>query len=202
MVILLTGFEAFDGETMNPSWEAARGFEGQVFGAARVITRQLPTAFGQASAELRQLIELHDPSICLCFGQAGGRSIISLEKVAINWAHARIPDNLGRQPIDQPLIPDAPAAYFAPIALHRLEQALSLAGIACEISLSAGSFVCNDLYYQLCHLQATQKPGMQGCFVHIPFAPEQVQDQPHTPSLPIAQVQRAIVVMLETLLSG
>jgi pyroglutamyl-peptidase len=199
MVILLTGFAPFAGDAINPSWEAVRGFDGQRFGAAEVIARELPTAFGQSGAVLAGLITHYDPAICLCFGQAGGRSTMSLEKIAINWADAAIPDNIGQQPRDQPLIPGAPAAYFAPIAITKLVQALQQAGIAAELSLSAGSFVCNDLYYQLCHIQATSKPAMQACFIHIPYAPEQVSNHTDIPSMPLAEVQKAIVVMLELL---
>ena len=197
MDVLLTGFEPFDGELSNPSWEAVSGFSGTQIGAARIHVLRLPVVFTEASRILIERLRQLRPSLCLCLGQAGGRAMISLEHVAVTFCHARIPDNQGQQPQFAAIEPDGPAAYFAPWNIPRALAALESRGIAAELSLSAGSYVCNELFYRLCAYQQSEQPSLQGCFVHIPYAPEQVFDRPHLPSLEIAQVQKALLCLIE-----
>lgn len=197
MDVLLTGFEPFDGELTNPSWDAVCGFSQAQIGPARVHVLQLPVVFSQASQRLLARLRTLRPSLCLCLGQAGGRAMISLEQVAVNFSHARIADNQGQRPQFCAIDPNGPAAYFAPWDLPRALASLERQGIAAELSLSAGSFVCNELFYQLCAYQQREQPSLQGSFVHIPYAPEQVLQRPGLPSLEIAQVHKALVCLIE-----
>ena len=201
MNILLTGFAPFDGELINPSWDAVRGFHAQDIAGHVIHCVQLPTEFGKASAILTTQLNLLQPSLCLCVGQAGGRCLISLEKVAINFRHARISDNAGMRPQYQAIQINSPTAYFANFDFSDALTRLSDAGIPAEMSFSAGAFVCNEVFYALCQVQAL-RPNMQGTFVHIPYAPEQVLDKPGAPSMPRETVEKALVLLIESGLRG
>ena len=199
--VLLTGFAPFDREAMNPSWEAVRGFAGQQIAEHAVEILQLPVEFRRAREQLIARLRTQRPALVLCLGQAGGRSSLALERVAINLADARIPDNAGSMPRGQTLVASAPAAFFAPLDLEPARAALLAAGIPCEISLSAGSYVCNDVFYGLCLTQASALTELRGTFVHIPYAPEQVLDKPGVASMSLNLVQRGWTALLEHLLT-
>lgn len=199
MTILLSGFAPFDGEQINPSWEAVRGFAGRSINGHQVAVTQLPVEFHVARELLAVEIVERAPELVLCVGQAGGRSAISLERVAINLADARIADNAGYQPRNQRLIDAAPTAYFAPLDLPLALQTLHGGGIPAEISLSAGSFVCNDVFFGLCHAQATVAPALRGTFLHIPYAPSQVLHRPGVASMAIEDVRRALELLITAL---
>jgi pyroglutamyl-peptidase len=211
MTILLTGFEPFGGESRNPSWDAVAGLHGEHIelpdnSAQGQITRhaihtlQLPTVFQQASAMLRANLAQLRPRLCICVGQAGGRALISLEKFAVNLAHARIADNAGVQPQLEKLDCRGPAAYVPNFRFDTALNALDAAGIDAELSVSAGSFVCNEVFYTLCQVQKRQQPALVGTFVHIPYAPEQTLDKPNQPSMALKDVRDALrVIMLSQL---
>ena len=165
MSILITGFEPFDGATRNPSWEAAALVPEEVAGQA-VHKVQLPTVFGLAAEQLRSAIARIRPEIVICCGVAGGRRAVTPELVAINYRHARIPDNAGQMFRAQPIMADGPAAYMTRLPIHRMIEALSAAGIPAQLSLSAGAYVCNDVYYAL--LESEAEFGHRGLFVHVP----------------------------------
>lgn len=175
--ILLTGFDPFDHAAINPSWLAARALDGQRIGGHLVVAAQLPTVFDRALERLHTLLAQHRPALVLCLGLAGGRSALSIERVGINLNDARIPDNQGQQPIDTPVVPGAPAAYFATVPIKAMLQAARRAGVAAEVSHSAGTFVCNHVLYGLLHAlaQGHAAPGARGGFVHLPWLPEQGQ---------------------------
>lgn len=162
MTILLTGFTPFGGDAINPSWEVARRFAGRVIGGHRVEAVELPTTFAGAPRALRAALRWHDPALTLCLGLARGRRALSLERVAVNLIDARIPDNAGLQPIDRPVRRRGAPAHFSPLPLKRMQAAVQAAGVPCELSLSAGSFVCNAVLY---HLLAE---GAYGGFLHLP----------------------------------
>lgn len=162
MTILLTGFTPFGGDAINPSWEVARRFAGRVIGGHRVEAVELPTTFGGAPRVLRVALRRHAPALTLCLGLARGRRALSLERVAVNLIDARIPDNAGAQPIDRPVRRRGPPAHFSPLPLKRMRAASLAAGVPCELSLTAGSFVCNAVLY---HLLAE---GAYGGFLHLP----------------------------------
>jgi pyroglutamyl-peptidase len=184
MTILLTGFEPFGGEAINPSWEVARALDRERMGEQRIAARQLPCVFGEAAAVLTAAIDELKPTLVLALGQAAGRCDFSIERVAINVDDARIADNAGAQPIDTPVIPGAPAAYFANLPIKAMVAALRDAGYPASVSQSAGTFVCNHAFFALMHALA-KCPGVRGGFMHLPLLPEQAARTPAQPSLPL-----------------
>ncbi|MBL1096822.1 pyroglutamyl-peptidase I [Streptomyces coffeae] len=195
--VLLTGFEPFGGEEVNPSWEAVSLVAAAPPPGLDLITARLSCVFGTALEELAAAVEAADPDLVLCVGQAGGRSRITVERVAINVDDARIPDNAGQQPIDEPVVAGGPAAYFAPLPVKACVAAVRAAGIPAALSQTAGTFVCNHVFYGLAHLIATRRPAMRGGFVHLPYAPGQVVDRDQ-PSLPVATAAEALRVLVTT----
>jgi pyroglutamyl-peptidase len=153
---------------------------------------RLPTEFARAPKALFRAMARHRPSLVLCVGQAGGRSAISLVRVGVNVADARIPDNAGARPVDVPVIPGAPAAYFAPLPVKAMAVALREAGIPAEISYTAGTFVCNAVLFALCHRLAEQGSALPAGFVHIPYLPAQAAGKPGTPCLDLDSVTKAL----------
>lgn len=195
--ILLTGFDPFAGEAVNPSWEAVRALHGRRIGGHRVIALQLPTEFAASLRLLRSAVRQAAPSILLGVGQAGGRAQLSIERLAINLQDARIPDNAGTQPIDEPVIADAPAAYFSTLPVKAMLAALQAQGVPAEISNSAGTYVCNHIAYAMLHL-ASRRPGARAGFIHIPFLPVQAARHPGAPSMTQAEVVRGLEIALRT----
>ncbi|MEP6502108.1 MAG: pyroglutamyl-peptidase I [Betaproteobacteria bacterium] len=186
--ILLTGFEPFGGESVNPSWEIARALDGWVCDGRVVRTALLPCVFGDALARLDDALAAWQPELVLCLGQAGGRAEISIERAALNVDDARIPDNLGRQPIDAEVVDGGPAAYFSTLPIKAVARDLRAAGVAAAVSNTAGTFVCNHVFYALMHRLATTPAlaGARGGFVHVPYTPEQVAGRSGVPSMPLA----------------
>ena len=196
--LLLTGFEPFGGETLNPSWEVARALTGEVIGSMRVQSLQLPCVFAQAPQVLQAALAKLSPQAVLCLGQAEGRSEVTPERVAINIMQARIPDNAGAQPQEEPVVPDGPAAYFTSLPLTRIVQRLRELDIPASVSNSAGTFVCNQVFYGLQHTwgRADRRSG----FVHLPCLPEQAARMamsPPCPSLPLEVQVRAVREILQ-----
>lgn len=151
MNILLTGFEPFGGEAINPSWEVARALHGQVIAGATVQARCLPTTFAGAPRALAEALAVLKPGLVIALGQASGRSEISLERVAVNLVDARIADNAGERPQDVPVRAEAPTAYFSTLPVKAMRNGLRAAGHPAGLSLSAGAFVCNQLFFELQH---------------------------------------------------
>ncbi len=170
--VLLTAFEPFDHDLINPSWEAVRLLDGvQLQAGVTIIARQLPCAFATAGDCLNQLLAEHHPQLVIATGLGPGRSDISIERVAINLNDARIPDNLGAQPIDTPVIVGGPAAYFSTLPVKAMVKAVREAGIAASVSHTAGTFVCNQVFYSLQHALAGS--GVRSGFIHVPGLPGQ-----------------------------
>lgn len=180
-VILLTGFDPFGGDPLNPSWLIAQALHGQRMGGHVVVAAQLPTVFGQSLERLTELVHAQQPALTLCLGLAGGRGALSMERIGININDARIPDNTGGQPIDTPVAADGPAAYFASLPIKAMLRAVLRAGVPCEVSQTAGTFVCNHVLYGLMHLlaQGVGPAGARGGFVHVPWLTG--QGAPHLP---------------------
>ncbi len=189
--VLLTGFAPFGGEATNPSWEAVQTLEGEIVAGHRIVARCLPVEFGGSLHALRQALDELAPSLVISVGQAGGRAQISLERVAINVDDARIPDNAGAQPIDEPVEPDGPAAYFTGLPVKATLAALRSAGIPAEISQTAGTYVCNHVFYGLMHALRLA-PGTRAGFIHIPYSPAQAALHAGAPSLPVSVVAQAL----------
>lgn len=199
-IVLLTGFEPFGGEAVNPSWEAVRALDGESLSGHLVVVRSLPVEFGRSLDALREALANLQPRLVLCVGQAGGRAQLSLERVAINVDDARIPDNAGRQPIDVAVADDGPAAYFTGLPIKAMLAALRAAGFPAEVSQTAGTFVCNHVFYGLMH-ELRRWPGVRGGFMHIPYAPGQAAHHPGAPSLPTDTVTAALRVAIATALA-
>ncbi|MBO0432576.1 pyroglutamyl-peptidase I [Enterococcus sp. DIV0660C] len=177
MKVLVTGFDPFGGDKVNPAYEAVKKMPAEIAGA-EIIKLEVPTVFGKSSQVVREAIKEHQPEIVICVGQAGGRSAVSFERVAINLAEARIPDNEGNQPFDTVLEEDGPAAYFTTLPIKAMTKNVHDHGLPAYISYTAGTFVCNDIMYRLLHVLHTEFPTIRGGFIHVPFSPDQVIDRP------------------------
>ena len=174
--VLVTGFEPFEGFGDNPSWYAAEQLAATPPAGLDVTAVQLSCVYGTSLEELRAAVATHRPDLVLALGQAGGRPDLTVERVALNVDDARIPDNAGQRPIDEPIVPDGPAAYFSSLPVKACVAAARAAGVPASVSQTAGTFVCNHVFYGLAHLLATEHPHVRGGFVHVPFAPHQVAE--------------------------
>ena len=195
MKALVTGFEPFAGDAVNPAGEAALGLPSRL-GELAIHTRVLPTVFGRAIAALEDALVTVRPDLVLCVGLAGGRAELSLERVAINVDDARIPDNDGQQPIDRPIVAGGPAAYFTGLPVKAAVAALREAGLPAIVSNTAGTFVCNHVFYALMHLVATRQLPLRGGFLHVPYLPSQAARFNAAPSMALDQIVEGIRIIL------
>ena len=190
MKVLVTGFDPFGGESVNPAWEAVRRLPDTV--SRYALTRlQIPTVFGKAAETVLAAADAmpSPPDVILCIGQAGGRAAVTPEMVAINYRHASIADNAGTRICESPIIDGAPAAYFATLPVQRMMDAITAAGLPAQTSYSAGTFVCNDVLYTLLH--RFSGTAVRVGFIHVPYLPEQVRDRA-VPSMPLSDIVRAL----------
>jgi pyroglutamyl-peptidase len=195
--VVLTGFEPFGGDASNPSGDAVRLVAERWDGPETLVVDVLPVTFDGAAARLTELIDQHSPEIVIATGLAGGRSGVTPERVAINLRDARIPDNDSAQPLDEPSVLGAPAAYFATLPVKAMAAAIEAAGVPSSVSHSAGTFVCNHVMYTALHT-ATGRPGVRAGFVHVPWATESAP--PGAPSLPLADIAGALHLAVRTAL--
>jgi pyroglutamyl-peptidase len=196
--VLVTGFAPFGGQPINPSWMAVQGLHGRQIGGHRVVGAQLPTTFGHSLVALRDLLAHVRPDLVLCLGQAGGRTALSLERIAINVNDARIEDNDGARPIDTPVIAGGPAAYFTTLPIKAMLAALLDRGINAEVSQTAGTFVCNHVFYGLMY-ELASRPELRharGGLMHVPWLPSQGQ-----PSMRLDEIVEGVRVAIECALS-
>ncbi len=192
MRILYTGFSPFGGETVNPAWEAVRRLPDTVAGA-QILRMELPTSFRASGDLLASAMERLRPDAVICVGQAGGRAAVTPERIAVNLMDAAIPDNDGFRPVDMPICPGGPAAYFSTLPLRRIEAAVRAEGIPAALSCSAGTYVCNCLMYRLLGLAERSRTPVRAGFIHVPYAEEQCVGKPDgTPFLPLWQMVRAL----------
>jgi pyroglutamyl-peptidase len=193
--LLLTGFEPFGGESVNPSARVAQALAGERIAGHRVVACELPCVFGAALTVLDEALVRHAPRLVLALGQAGGRCDLSIERVAINVDDARIADNAGRQPIDEPVVADGPAAHFSSLPIKAMVAALRAAGIPASVSQTAGTFVCNHVFYGLMQRLAP-RAGVRGGFMHLPLLPEQAARHPGQACLPLATLVDGVRIAL------
>ena len=191
MKILVTGFDPFGGEKVNPALEAVKSLPSEIHGA-EVHWVAIPTVFYQSAEVLEAEIVRYQPDAVLCIGQAGGRASLTPERVAINQDDARIPDNQGNQPIDTPIRMDGQAAYFSTLPIKAMVQAIKEEGLPATVSNTAGTFVCNHLMYQALYLADKKFPHMKSGFMHIPYMTEQVVNKPNTASMNLTDIVRGI----------
>ena len=199
MKVLVTGFDPFGGEKLNPALEAIKSLPAQIQGA-EVRWLEVPTVFYKSAKILEKEIRLYQPDIVLCVGQAGGRKGLTPERVAINQDDARIPDNEGNQPIDRPIQLDGPPAYFSSLPIKAMVQAIKEEGLTASVSNTAGTFVCNHLMYQVLYLVEKEFPNIKAGFMHIPYMAEQVVDKPHTPAMDLVDIVRGIEVAIRAII--
>ena len=191
MKILLTAFEPFGGEKVNPAQEAVNAIPDRVSGA-EIVKLTVPTVFGKSVELVYETMKRLGPDAVLCIGQAAGRAGLSVERVAINLEDAALADNEGRRPVDTPVFPDGPAAYFATLPVKAMVERIKAAGIEAAVSCTAGTFVCNQLMYGVLHHIAREFPSMRAGFIHVPYLPEQTLDKPGAPSLSREDIVRGI----------
>ncbi|NDO82487.1 pyroglutamyl-peptidase I [Citrobacter sp. NCU1] len=197
--VLITGFEPFGGEQINPSWDVVSRLDNAIIAGCRVVARQLPCVFGESLTVLNAAIDALSPSLVLAVGQAGGRADITVERVAINVDDARIPDNRGKQPVDEPIVMEGPAAWFSTLPIKAMVAAMREAGVPASVSQTAGTFVCNHVMYGLLH-KLRSRPEVKGGFIHIPYLPEQATAHPGAPSMATATVRQALEIAITTAL--
>ena len=196
MKILVTGFDPFGGERINPAWEAVSRLASEIAGA-EVRTLQIPTVFGASATKLTAEIDQFQPDAVICVGQAGGRFGITPERVAINVDDARIPDNQGQQPIDVVIQTDGAPAYFATLPVKAMVAKMQAAGIPSSVSNTAGTFVCNHIMYQALYHVAKYHPQTVAGFIHVPYIPTQVADKPNLASMGLDDIVKGLTLCIE-----
>ena len=202
MKILITGFNPFGEESINPAFEAVKLLP-ETIEAAQIVKLEIPTEFKKAGKVLQEGIEINQPDVVVCVGQAGGRSAITPEKVAINLMDGRIPDNAGYQPFDTPVQEDGPTAYFSSLPVKAMVEAIREGGIPSFLSYTAGTYVCNYLMYELLYLIDHQYPQIKGGFIHVPFMTEQVVNKPNgTPSMDLETIAKGLEKAIEAIVKN
>ncbi len=192
--LLITGFEPFGKDSVNPSWEAVCRLPDLIAGW-ELKKLQVPTVFGLAAETVLKAAREFLPDVILCIGQAGGRCSVTPEYVAINLRDASMADNAGNMPQEEPVAADGPNAYFSTVPCRRMAEAVRNGGISCGLSYSAGTYVCNDLFYTLRHHY--DKTDVRVGFIHVPYLPEQAGMK--QPSLPLVVIVQALEIMVGAL---
>ena len=199
MKILVTGFDPFGGEKINPAIESVKRLP-EVIGGAQIVKLEIPTVVHQSLAVIREAIRKEDPDMILSIGQAGGRPDITVERVGINVDDCRIADNAGNQPVDEPIYPEGPDAYFVTLPIKAMVKAMQEAGIPASVSNSAGTFVCNHVTYGVRYLIETEFPGKRSGFIHIPYLPSQASTKKGMPSMELDTIVKGLTVALEAMI--
>lgn len=198
MKLLLTAFDPFGGEPINPALEAVKLVADKI-GNVEIVKQEVPTVFVKSIKTVQEAIEREKPDVVLCIGQAGGRFDMTPEKVAINFDDARIKDNEGNQPIDQTIFEDGDTAYFSTLPVKAMVEEIKKAGIPASVSYTAGTFVCNHLMYGTLYTLAKKYPGVKGGFMHVPFITEQILNKRNMPSLTLEQVVKGIEAAIKAI---
>ena len=201
MKILVSGFDPFGGEKVNPAIESVKLLPDEIKGA-KIIKVKIPTVARKSLKKLEEVIEIEKPDVVLSVGQAGGRTDISVERVGINMDDFRIKDNEGNQPIDEKIAKDGPDAYLVTIPIKAMVQKMIENKIPASVSNTAGTFVCNHVCYGMAHLASTKYPNMRTGFVHIPFLPEQVVDKRNMPSMPLELIAKGLEYAIEAIVEN
>lgn len=200
MKILVTGFDPFDKDIINPAYEAVKRLPDEIR-EAKIIKLEIPTSFERSRIAIEEAIEKYSPNVILSIGQAGGRNEITIEKVAINLLEARIKDNDGYQPLDKPIKEDGQTAYFTNLPIKGMVSHIKENNIPANISYTAGTFVCNSVMYNILYLIDKKFPNIKGGFIHVPFLPEQaVLKNPIPSSMSLDMISKAIELAIEAIL--
>ena len=197
MKVLVTGFDPFGGEAVNPAFEAVKLLPDEIAGA-EIIKLEIPTVFSKCGPAVEAGIQKYEPDVVINVGQAGGRSCVTIEQVAINLAEARIPDNDGEQPSDEPIQKDGAPAYYATIPVKAIVKNVRDHGIPCHISYTAGTYVCNCIMYNVLHMAATKYSNIRAGFIHVPFAAQQAVEKPNgTPFMSLEMIADSLKYAIE-----
>ena len=196
--VLVTGFEPFGGEPINSALEAVKVLSTKSYAGFELVTASVPTMFHHSIEVLDSMLDTFRPDVVICLGQAGGRPDVTVERVAINVDDARIADNAGSKPIDAPIVEGGPVAYWSSLPIKAIVQNMRKAGVPASVSQTAGTFVCNHLFYGLMHLIAEKHPRVRGGFIHIPYLPQQAMRHRGQPSMNIADIVRGLEVAVRT----
>ena len=197
MKVLVTGFDPFGGEPVNPAFEAVKMLPDEIAGA-EIIKLEIPTVFSKCGPAVEEGIKKYEPDVVINVGQAGGRSCVTIEQVGIKLAEARIPDNAGEQPSDEALQEDGAPAYYATIPVKAIVKNIRDHGIPCHISYTAGTYVCNCIMYNVLHMAATKYTNIRAGFIHVPFAAEQAVGKPNgTPFMSLEMIAKSLEYAIE-----
>ena len=197
MKILISAFDPFGGDLINPALEAVKLMKDEISGA-QIVKLEVPTVFNKCIDKVVEAIHKEKPDVVLNIGQAGGRFEVTPERVAINVDDARIKDNEGKQPIDKPIYEDGEPAYFSTLPVKAMVENVRAHGLPCSVSYSAGTYVCNSVMYRVLHLAARSYPNMKAGFIHVPYSSEQVanKDRPLA-SMPIEIIAKSLEHAIE-----
>ena len=198
MKVLITGFDPFGGEKINPAWEAVRALPDNIDGI-EVVKLQIPTVFKKSAKKLFENIDSVKPDVVICVGQAGGRYEFSVERVAINVDDGRIPDNDGYQPVDSLVFEDGENAYFSTLPIKAIVEEVKKVGIPSAVSNTAGTYVCNHIMYSLLYYLNKNNLNIKGGFIHVPFIPEQVVEKKNTPYMELTRITKALEISIKAI---
>lgn len=198
MKILVTGFDPFGTDKINPAIEAVKKLPDEIK-SAEIIKLEIPTVFNKSAEIVKKAIEKENPDYVLNVGQAGGRYGITCERVAININDGRIPDNEGYQPLGEPIHEDGEAAYFTQLPIKAQVKAIRKAGLPASVSNTAGTYVCNHIMYQVQYMRDKKFPNIKAGFIHIPFLPQQVVNRPNTPSMALADIINGLTAAISAI---
>ena len=201
MKILITGFDPFGGESINPALEAVKKLPDTILGQ-EVIKIEIPTVFRKAVEKIEENIEKHNPDVVISVGQAGGRFGVTPERVAINIDDARIQDNEGNQPIDIAIYEDGENAYFTNLPIKAMVKEMNDNGIPASVSNTAGTFVCNHVMYGILYLIDKKYPNMRGGFIHVPYIPSQVTTKPNMPSMSADDITKGLELSIKAIIEN
>ena len=201
MKVLITGFDPFGGESINPALEAVKALPDTICNS-EIIKLEIPTVFRKSLEKIEEALEKHNPDIVISVGQAGGRFGITPERVAINIDDARIEDNEKNQPIDISIFEDGQTAYFTNLPIKAMVKEMQDAGIPGSVSNTAGTFVCNHVMYGILYMIDKKYPNIKGGFIHVPYIPAQVVSKPNMPSMSISDITKGLELCIKAALEN
>lgn len=201
MKILVTGFDPFGGEKINPAIESVKKLPDTIKGA-EIIKLEIPTVVRKSLEKIKEAIKKYNPDVILSIGQAGGRYDITVERIGINIDDCRIPDNEGNQPIDEVIYEDGEQAYFATVPVKAMVENIKKHNIPASVSNTAGTFICNHVLYGVAYEVAKYYPEKRSGFIHIPYLPEQVITKPNTPSMPVDTIVEGLIASIEAIIDN
>ena len=201
MKILITGFDPFGGEPVNPAFEAVKLMKDEIAGA-QIVKLEIPPVFGDSIEKVHAAMVAEKPDVVMSVGQAGGRFGVTPERVAINLSDARIPDNKGNQPLDAPIFEDGETGYLTTLPVKAMVEKIKEKGLPASVSYTAGSYVCNHVMYGNLYYAAKEFPNMKAGFVHVPFMTQQVVNRPNVPSMALSDIALALEACVEAIVEN